>query len=540
MILAAFLLAVSCDGADRVFGPATLVGTVTSLGTGQLLADAHLSADGVEATTNANGEFTMPGLPVGPIEVLVTHDGYDDAIQPVTLVAGMDTTRILMSPKSSGVYMDSLRFTNTAVAARITGPGSVRIGVKAYYSKYHPGQGQIDTTSIAVNTTGPFTAEWELGYVGFRALRVTASGPGTGTITISYAGNSASLEITAEDVAFKSVSLSSGYGCAIAVDDRAWCWGGNFDGVLGVSTLGVCNGSACQYGGNYGNPSPLPVTDGQKYGQVVTSGFLCYTGFASGICGRTCALTTGGKAWCWGAGSATPAPMAQDLTFQSLTLKRATSGPLRSCGLTTDGKAYCFTSTASTRVAEGMTFEAFQAGLEHFCGISSGDLYCWGGNKHANLGIGSADTVTRSDPVKVSTTDKFTAVAVGRASTCALDTTGVVQCWGYAGSSTTTTSCDATSPSCVLSPQPARGGRTYTAIGQSDAGASMCAITADGQVDCWPDFTQAPHQVLLPSPASGIAVSTGNAPLGPDIWCAVTTTGSLYCWGSAFDPKKFP
>jgi hypothetical protein len=266
---------------------------------------------------------------------------------------------------------------------------------------------------------------------------------------------------------------------------------------------------------------------------VATAGQVCVTTFSQGICGRTCALTADAETWCWGGGSSTAVRMAQDLTLASLTMRPGADAPLtptESCGLTVGGQAYCFTATASAPV-QSMSFEAYQAGIEHSCGIANGDVYCWGGNRHANLGIGSADIEAHADPAKVSTTAKFTPVGVGRTSTCALDTTGVVQCWGYVGSVSTQTVCDPGNSQCVMTPQPASGGTTYTAMGQSTGGALMCAANG-AAVDCWNDFTKAPVHLTIPEPVASISVAGQS--------CVVSITNELYCWDSSFVVKKFP
>jgi hypothetical protein len=423
---------------------------------------------------------------------------------------------------------------------RMTGPGSIRLRAELTlpnYTQYN----QPDTITIPITTTGPLTAAWEGNPTQFRVVRVTASGPGTGTVTITYAGKTASVDVSAEAVQFKSISLSTGYGCGLALDDTAWCWGGNLDGVLGVGTLGLCSGAACQYGGNDGNPTPLPVDGDRKYVQIATAGNYCVSTFVHGICGRTCALTAAGEAWCWGHGSATAVRMGEDLTLASLAMRRGGDHPLtapESCGLTTGGKAYCFTSSGSTPLAAGMTFQAFQTGREHSCGISDGDVYCWGSNKHADLGIGSADTEDHPDPVKVPSTARFSAVGVGLRSTCALDTTGVVQCWGYVGSIYSDTTCDAGNPQCAMSPQPVSGGRTYTAMSQGTGQSLICALTSDSQVDCWPDFTKAPETLSFPESITAISASSGEYD-ATDRSCALSITSSLYCWSSTV-VTKFP
>ena len=539
-ILGLLLMAVAagCTG-DELLGPATLEGVVRSLATTQRLDGATVRF-GKRATTTAHGgEFVLTGLPTGDVDVVVSLDGYEAVTHRVTLGSGTNTTNILIPPKGSGQYIDAIELQPPASPVVMTGPGSIRIGTRVYFGSYGPGLG--DTATIAISTTGPVTAKWELAGRSWRALQITVSEPGTGTVTVSYKDKSASVAITALDPRFKRIAYSSGYGCGLAVDDTVWCWGGNFNGALGYPTLGKCNGSFCQYGGNDGNPSPLPVSGGYKFAQIATTGYGCADGFAFGICGRTCALTAAGEAWCWGEGMG-PAPrrVATTVTLNSLTLHPARfPAAVESCGLTPAGKAYCFTATATTPIAADMTFKSFAAGSAHACGIDlSGDAYCWGSNRQANLGIGTADTSAHPSPVKVLTSATFTAIAVGGSSTCALETTGTVSCWGFTGSQTNDL-CDASNTSCVMLPQSVASGQTYTAIAHAD-GPEICALTGVGGVDCWSNPTLAPAQPF-PEPMVSIGVGSPNvvSPLGPT-WCGLATSGVIYCGSPSQPAKRFP
>jgi hypothetical protein len=544
LLVVLFFALMSACSADEVLGPATLVGDVRSLSTFLPLEGVTAQVGKRSATTGADGHFVLTGLPTGGVDVVYSSDGFEDETVHLVLGADTNTTSVYMEPKGSGQYVDSIKLVPTVTPLVMTGPGSIRIRAYVYHGVYtYPQPGQTDTATIAISTTGPATAKWELGSLGWRAAVVTVTAPGTVTVTASYQGKTASTSITAVDPRFKSLSLASGYGCGLDLDDTAWCWGGNFNGALGYPTLGKCNGSACQYGGNDGNPSPLPVAGGAKFSQIATTGYSCYLGFAFGICGRTCALTAAGEAWCWGEGiAAVPTRVASTLTLKSLALHPAVyPATIESCGLTTDGKAYCFTATATTALAPDMTFQALAVGSSHSCGIDvSGDAYCWGSNQQANLGIGSADTDAHPTPVKVQTTAKFTAIAVGRASTCGLQTTGELLCWGYYGSLASPPVCDAANASCIMQPQAAANGATYSSMVHADLNAEVCAMTSTGSVDCWTNPTSPPVQPFSEPMASiGVASSTSSAPTFAT-WCGVAATGIIYCGSPTQATARFP
>jgi alpha-tubulin suppressor-like RCC1 family protein len=130
-----------------------------------------------------------------------------------------------------------------------------------------------------------------------------------------------------------------------------------------------------------------------------------------------------------------------------------------------------------------------------------------------------------------------TAIAAGVAHTCALNSTGSVLCWGSNefGQLGNGSTASITSPVQVV-------GLTAGAVSIAAGSESTCALTATGTVWCWGDntngqlgdgtFTQStvPVQVLNPAgntPLSGVArISAGQSHT-----CAVTSAGEALCWG---------
>ncbi|MBI4484466.1 MAG: hypothetical protein HY655_00505, partial [Acidobacteria bacterium] len=92
-------------------------------------------------------------------------------------------------------------------------------------------------------------------------------------------------------------------------------------------------------------------------------------------------------------------------------------------------------------VVKGVNFEGLRAagdpaalalagGGVHTCALTAdAGLRCWGANASGQLGDGTTDQ--RLAPVDISGLDSgVVAVSAGNAHTCALTTTGRVQCWG--------------------------------------------------------------------------------------------------------------
>lgn len=114
---------------------------------------------------------------------------------------------------------------------------------------------------------------------------------------------------------------------------------------------------------------------------------------------------------------------------------------------------------------------------------------------------------------------------------CALDTAGLVRCWGANGVGELgrgSTIVDSTKPEIVVDDQ----GFTLRDIVQISAGdLRMCALDTSGLVWCWgisSSYGQpggaAAKKIVLPGPAKAIAVGVGHS-------CAALVDGRVSCWG---------
>ena len=200
--------------------------------------------------------------------------------------------------------------------------------------------------------------------------------------------------------AFTFERIAAGYehACGIVSGGAAYCWGRNFRGELGGPVpLGPCGAAECAL-------SPVAVPD---------SGYA-YTGIHAGLY-VTCALTTTGKAFCWGAeeslgagqgagGAAGPVPVAGNHVFAALSGRGA-----HTCGLTPQGVALCWGANGSSQtgtpadqlgspilvpaaVSGGRTYTSISAGVAHTCGMSGSKAYCWGDNAHGQAGVTQGNT----------------------------------------------------------------------------------------------------------------------------------------------------
>ena len=245
-------------------------------------------------------------------------------------------------------------------------------------------------------------------------------------------------------VSFQSIAADYYHTCALTAEGKAYCWGMNLYGQLGnnstadsliplaVSSAGVNvpvdqSASRLYKWNNAVQPgTPLAATNAVATLPEVGSSFRIRVGLTAagnktlqpitaGVV-HTCALTTEGKAYCWGQGgngqlgnnsttkSSIPAAvqMPAGVSFQSIV-----ANGFHTCALTTEGKAYCWgwngygqlgnNSTADSRIPAAVQmpagvarFQSITAGNYHTCALTTeGKAYCWGQGNSGRLGNNS-------------------------------------------------------------------------------------------------------------------------------------------------------
>ena len=281
--------------------------------------------------------------------------------------------------------------------------------------------------------------------------------------------------------------------------------------------------------------------------------------------GQTCALDTGGQAWCWGVNSyghlgidddrarLVPTPVSGTVRFTRLAVAR--EGPVN-CGLTATGEAWCWGSSwggvlgdgsgaeggkpVSTpqRVVGGHSFSQIAPAGSHTCAITTaGVAYCWGTNSLGQLGTGNQ--TPSSTPVAVSGNLVFKQISAYTLNTCGVTTTGRAYCWGEGWSGILGNG--ETKNSNV--PVPVSGNLSFASV---SVGLWMaCGVTTAGDGYCWGDGGS--------GLGTGTDVGVSSTPLpvaGGLKWkaisaagyyaCGVTTTKGGYCWGELAVPTNRP
>lgn len=248
---------------------------------------------------------------------------------------------------------------------------------------------------------------------------------------------------------------------------------------------------------------------------------------------HTCAVLSSGGADCWGDNE------RGDLGDGSLT------GP-EICG-----EFRC--STVPVPVSGIADATAIAAGPAESCAVLAvGEVDCWGSNEEGQLGDGTSsgpevcETRSKTDvgcsakPVPASGIANATAVSTGLGFSCALLSSGGIDCWGFnaygqlGDGVTGPETCNGWA--CSTVPVPVSGITNATAITAAEDFA--CALLSSGAVECWGENRQGQlgdgttKNSSTPVPVSGITDAVALAAAGNNDTCAVLWGGGVECWGA--------
>jgi hypothetical protein len=162
----------------------------------------------------------------------------------------------------------------------------------------------------------------------------------------------------------------------------------------------ACLGGKCSFAPATGKAC------GRERGAVCSDGFACIGPTMTTLSAshhHTCLTGSDGKIWCWG----------ENANYEL-----------------GDGTAEDRGSPVLVRDLPGEAI-AVSAGYTHTCALlRDGQIACWGGNESGQCGTGSR-TAPLERPELVAVPDvRFTALAAGRAHTCAVSRERLAYCWG--------------------------------------------------------------------------------------------------------------
>jgi alpha-tubulin suppressor-like RCC1 family protein len=296
---------------------------------------------------------------------------------------------------------------------------------------------------------------------------------------------------------FTAIDAGESHACALDAAGQAFCWGDNASGQLGnrdsSTKCGVEYYVQLGYTAKACSAAPRAVET-----------TLRFTSLASGS-GSTCGLTTDGGVSCWGswtnrrfgdAGAPISVPGSVVRFEDAESFRQISADGNRVCALTTAGRLFCWGDGRETpaAVAPDTRFTSVSVGWRHACAITaSGETSCWGENDSGQLGNGQSNPKFNSGDStlhRVAGDVRFTSVHAGFLSTCGIATDTHLYCWGDgavvgASAPDQCTHADARS-SCALRPV-----RTELAdvAGMTSGFTHRCAMRASGEGYCWGENT---------------------------------------------------
>lgn len=248
------------------------------------------------------------------------------------------------------------------------------------------------------------------------------------TLTVQSAAAQARRPASAPaPMRWQSVVAGSEYSCALDATARAFCWGDNQHGQLGLGRALPRN-----------VPSPTPVRTDSTF--TALTGTSTDAGVAA-----TCGTTASRALLCWGyiIGLTERATMAPVGPTSSVVFAQVSFGGSVSCGLTAAGGAWCWGSDEGGQLGDSsrrdsdtpvavvgrLVFQSIAAGGDHTCGLTDSLVaYCWGANALGQLGSSEYDRAP--EPVAVAGVPRFAAISAGGTHSCGLTPDGVIYCWG--------------------------------------------------------------------------------------------------------------
>ena len=337
---------------------------------------------------------------------------------------------------------------------------------------------------------------------------------------------------TAAALTFVQVSAGVEHACGVTTDGKAWCWGANQFGELGIPArtrpTRAARGPAasvrspCRAGSGSATSSPARSSpaasptmtevfcwgrnDGGQLGTGSTAegsstpgqvaGNRMYRQVRAGIGNVACAIATSRAAFCWGAGrlgngsnrSRVPVQVSGDLAWAQLTV-----GANYTCGRTTASQAWCWgannrgqlgngtidPSGIPVRSARGFSIAQIEAGSGHTCAVLvDARAFCWGDG--VGVGDGSG-TGRRLNPTPVAGTRKWDNVSAGVVNSCGVTLAGRGFCWGMG------TNGDLGNGSTANRFTPARVSGDIDFVAISASFVFACGVAEGGKAWCWGD-----------------------------------------------------
>lgn len=328
----------------------------------------------------------------------------------------------------------------------------------------------------------------------------------------------------------ESVTAGARHACAMLEGGAVWCWGA--PGLVGDSSRSL-------------RVEPVAV-------KGLSTGVLAVSAGAA----HTCALSSVGHVKCWGQNSrgelglGTTEEALEPAAVASLGegVTQVAAGASHTCALTGTGAVMCWGVNDQYQLGGGAPAQSLTpvpvsglsagirhiaAGAAHTCAVTiEGEVHCWGGNAHGELGAGQASAAPVATPTKVEgLPGPMMMVAAGRFHTCAVSPLGQAWCWGQNefGALGDDTSLDR-----ALPVQPM--GLPAPVVALSAGAGGTCAVLDDGAAYCWGSNANGQlgdgSRIHRARPVAVSGLGDGRmVSYGEEFSCGATRSLRAYCWG---------
>jgi alpha-tubulin suppressor-like RCC1 family protein len=231
----------------------------------------------------------------------------------------------------------------------------------------------------------------------------------------------------------------------------------------------------------------------------------------------------------------------------------------------TQGQAKCWGANASGQLGNGTTTDVFNIpgtslsisgrqvktmalGANFTCALlDNNEVRCWGSNGTGQLGLGLDPAVNppRTSPpgaaIDFGTGRSARAITAGNMHVCAILDDQSLSCWGN-GASGQLGIGSVSSPSYRVTPQAVNLGSGVRVKSVKAGSNHTCVILGDDSVKCWGSGVSGQlgsgSNANVASALSATTIQSGGGTLsvkaialGGQHTCAISTTGSLACWG---------
>jgi alpha-tubulin suppressor-like RCC1 family protein len=309
------------------------------------------------------------------------------------------------------------------------------------------------------------------------------------------------------------------HSCAIA-DGEIYCWGHNGFGQIGNAAPRIDEGEPLAR-------AKVPLADERPV--IARAGGGLYAGR---MVGHSCAVTDGGRVYCWGANCAGQLGLGVGLAGGCPTF-----APACDEGDVPTNFPAPLPITLPFRVID------IVLGAAHTCALTDvGEVHCWGWNSFGQVDPTSPDEPCVITPRQVVGLDHVATIAAGSRVTCATRETGEAICWGASDNGLLGTSTFDHGPIEVPAVAPvvevAGGHGTHACARRLDGTMACWGENANGELGVFENLADAPadgavkpatsEPVVVPSLPPVVSVS-----LGGNHTCAWATDGELYCWGQS-------